>query len=117
MDRITSFGNDPGGYNNSPVNSYVTNDASTGGQMVLNVTLPGHPLFPGVVARYPSLSETGIMINNVGEGANWKQAYNPLASLIKNVWQGQTQGIVDNLSRAGQNLINFNSLPSIGRAK
>ena len=74
-------------------------------------------IFPGVVARYPSLSETGITINNVGEGANWRQAYDPLAWVIKNVWQDQTQGIIDRLNGAGQNLINFNSSPSMSRAK
>ncbi|WP_207114679.1 hypothetical protein, partial [Pantoea agglomerans] len=40
VDKISSFGNDSGGYNNSPVNSYVMN----GGNAVVNVTMPGHPL-------------------------------------------------------------------------
>lgn len=68
MDKISSFGNDPGGYNNSPVTSYIRKDVATGGQIVLNVTQPGHPLFPGVVARYDSYSNGQSVVNNVGEG-------------------------------------------------
>lgn len=91
VDKISSFGNDSGGYNNSPVNSYVMN----GGNAVVNVTMPGHPLFPGYVIR----TVNGGMVSNYGEGAGILQG--PLsqelgvAGQINGVWNGQTQGIID----------------------
>jgi RHS repeat-associated protein len=91
IDRISSFGNDPGNYNNSPVTSYLVQ--SPGGNVVVNVTMPGHPLFPGYVARTISAGA----INNFGEGAGWLQGpKSPFASQINNIWKGQSQGIVDN---------------------
>lgn len=70
--------------------------------MVVNVTLPGHPLFPGMVARYVSQTEAGNVINNVGEGAAKLQSSSTMqgfffADEIKNQWQGQTQSILDSL--------------------
>ncbi len=88
IDFISSFGNDPGGYNNSPVNSYLLNN----GSVVVNVTLPGHPLHPGYVARTVS----GNQVNNQGEGAAYLQGpYSPIADIINGVWNGQTNGIIN----------------------
>jgi hypothetical protein len=91
IDRISSLGSDPGGYNNSPVVSYSMN----GGAAVVNVTLPGHPLFPGYVVRTVS----GGQVNNYGEGTGSLQgpfsAKIGLAGKINGVWTGQTQGIIN----------------------
>ena len=89
IDLISSFGNDPGGYNNSPVRSYTRNN----GNIVVNVTLPGHPLHPGYVVR----TINGSQVNNYGEGTGFLQGpYSPVAGQINGVWNNQTQGIIDN---------------------
>jgi RHS repeat-associated protein len=74
----------PGG---SPVYSY--SQMVGGQQVVVNVTQPGHPLFPGYVARTVDGGPNGSnVMNNFGEGTAFKQSgYNPLNSLINNVWQ------------------------------
>ena len=91
LDLISSFGNDQGSYNNSPVSSYTMNN----GSVVVNVTMPGHPLHPGYVAR----TINGSTVNNFGEGIGALQGkYSPVAGLINGVWNGQTQGIIDNCS-------------------
>jgi hypothetical protein len=74
----------PGG---SPVISYSRTVDGT--QVVVNVTQPGHPLFPGYVARTITAGpNNSSMINNFGEGTALTQSeYNPLNSLINNVWQ------------------------------
>jgi hypothetical protein len=88
LDYVSSFGSDSGGYNNSPVKSYVMN--LNGSQVVVNVTLPGHPLFPGYVVR----SIQGSNVSNYGEGNGWLQgSWSPLAGSINGVWNGQTTGI------------------------
>jgi RHS repeat-associated protein len=91
IDWLSSFGNDPGGYNNNPVKSYVTSD-QTGNTYEVNVTQPGHPLFPGYVARGIS----GGVVHNYGEGAGALQGpYSPVANAINSVWNNQTQGIIN----------------------
>lgn len=87
IDYVSSFGNDSGGYNNSPVNSYILNN----GSVVVNVTLPGHPLHPGYVARDISNGQ----VNNRGEGTGFLQgSYSPVSGMINGVWNGQTGGVV-----------------------
>jgi RHS repeat-associated protein len=77
VDQVSSFGNDPGGYNNAPVMSYTI------GNSVVNVTQPGHPLHPGYVVRQPN----GNVVNNYGEGtAGVQSSYSPIADLISGVW-------------------------------
>jgi len=91
IDYISSFGNDPGGYNNSPVNSYVLNN----GTVVVNVTKPGHPLHPGYVARTVGNGK----VNNQGEGVGFLQGpYSPVSGMINGVWNGQAGGIVNSCS-------------------
>jgi RHS repeat-associated protein len=71
----------------SPVLSY--SQMVNGTQVIVNVTQPGHPLFPGYVARTvaPGPNNSNIL-NNFGEGTAWKQSeFNPFNSIINNVWQ------------------------------
>jgi hypothetical protein len=70
----------------SPVLSYST--TSNGNQVIVNVTQPGHPLFPGYVARTVQPGQYSNQLNNYGEGADWKQSWlNPFPGLINNSWQ------------------------------
>lgn len=70
----------------SPVLSYST--SSNGNPVVVNVTMPGHPLFPGYVARAVQSGSTNNQINNYGEGTGRLQGPNsPLSRPINNVWQ------------------------------
>ena len=63
--------------------------SSNGDQVVVNVTMPGHPLFPGYVARTVQSGSNNNQINNYGEGTGWLQGpYSPFATPINNVWQG-----------------------------
>ena len=88
IDIVSSFGNDSGGYNNSPVKSYISNN----GSIVVNVTMPGHGLHPGYVAR----TTNGSTVNNFGEGLSPLQAsYSPVARMINGVWNGLTQEIIN----------------------
>jgi len=88
VDYLSSFGGDAGGYNNSPVISYLLN----GGSVVVNVTQPGHPLHTGYVVRTIAGSE----VHNYGEGVGRLQAwYSPVANFINGVWNGQTSGIIN----------------------
>lgn len=93
IDRISSFGNDPGGYNNAPVMSYTV------GNSVVNVTLPGHPLFPGYVVRQAN----GNVVNNYGEGtAGVQSRYSPAAPSIRNVWDEVTRQAIDKCKCRGK---------------
>ena len=75
-------------YNASPIKSYVTTDLSTGNTVVVNVTMPGHPLFPGYVARIAGQGH----VDNYGERTSPLQAPGALfADAINNVWLGQTR--------------------------
>ncbi|QNP47419.1 hypothetical protein [Diaphorobacter aerolatus] len=90
VDYLSSFGNDSGGYNNNPVKSFSLNN----GTVVVNVTQPGHKLFPGYVARTVS---NGV-VNNFGEGVGWAQGpigqKSGLSYFIDNVWYPQTEQIL-----------------------
>jgi hypothetical protein len=73
----------------SPVRSYVF--PSSRGQVVVNVTQPGHPLHPGYVARY----DEGGHVRNTGEGLGWLQGrWSPFGGLINNAWQGQNDAAI-----------------------
>jgi RHS repeat-associated protein len=80
--------------NISPVLSYTTTNEDNGSSVVLNVTLPGHPLFPGVVVREVDLTAEGTMINNYGEGTSALQTPSTfigkeLGPDINGIWTGQ----------------------------
>lgn len=78
----------------SPVMSYTR--SYNGSPIIVNVTLPGHPLFPGYVAR--TIDESGL-VNNYGEGLGWLQApYSPFSRLINNIWQGLTDEAIKHCS-------------------
>jgi hypothetical protein len=75
----------------SPVVSFATKNNASGSNVVVNVTLPGHPLHPGIVVREvtkgPFNSST---ISNYGEGnGKLQQPGNILAPFINGVWQTQ----------------------------
>ena len=50
-----------------PARSYQTTDQN-GMPVVVNVTQPDHPLYPGVVMRYETTSPSGSTIHNEGSG-------------------------------------------------
>ena len=86
--------------NISPVTSYATTDQS-GNPIVVNVTQPGHPLYPGYVVRYATTGANGqTILNNEGEGTGLLQSpSSPVANTINNQWQSQSQGIINNLKK------------------
>lgn len=90
-------GEDPGQRTqNSP---RINEDVATSAPIVMNVTQPGHPLFPGVVARYTSGTLGNYTVNNVGEGtAAIESGFNPIAAPIyTNTWTEQTNSILNGL--------------------
>jgi RHS repeat-associated protein len=80
----------------SPVMSYLATD-SNGNPVVINVTEPNHPLWPGYVVRtITSNSNGGIMVHNYGEGLGVLQSFGPLSDyFINDAWIGQTQGLMN----------------------
>jgi len=76
----------------SPVTSIVTTNGKTGNEVVVNVTLDGHPLAPGIVVRevFPNAKGGSIIVNR-GEGNGWLQKdkwYTP-DKTINGVWKRQ----------------------------
>lgn len=82
----------------NPVKSYVTTDQNTGNTMVVNVTLPGHSLFPGYTARvindggFPS----SVTTHGEGLGALQSDAKRPqfLRDAINNVWYSNQEKMI-----------------------
>jgi hypothetical protein len=75
----------------SPVISYSMN--YNGSQVIVNVTMPNHSLFPGCVAR---VSNNNGTINNFGEGTGALQGpYSPFARPINNIWQNMTDDAIN----------------------
>ncbi len=76
----------------SPVQSYTDTNGNT-----FNVTMPGHPLFPGYVYRQTVRDSAGnITVHNYGEGTGWLQGpSSPFGGAINGVWLDQTQSIID----------------------
>lgn|GEM_PF-1214590 len=75
----------------SPVSSITTTNTVSGNPVVVNVTLPGHPLFPGIVVRevVPNADGTST-IHNRGEGnGDLQRPGAPFAGAINGVWRGQ----------------------------
>lgn len=75
----------------SPVASFVTTNQATGNEVVVNVTLPGHPLFPGIVVREAAEGPGGrTIIHNRGEGNGWLQSRDsPVRNQINSVWRSE----------------------------
>ncbi len=77
-----------GGAIESPVTSYETRKNVTGNNVVVNATMPGHPLGNGIVVRdvTPNANGTSV-IQNYGEGNGRLQAPgSPVAREINGVW-------------------------------
>lgn len=74
----------------SPVMSYTTTNTVTGNQVVVNATLPGHPLGNGIVVRDTTTGPNGTsVIHNMGDGNGALQAPgSPVAGAINSVWAG-----------------------------
>lgn len=72
----------------SPVTSYSTTNTVTGNSVVVNATMPGHPLGNGVVIRDTVAGPNGTStIVNYGEGNGARQAPGAVgANMINNVW-------------------------------
>ncbi|MGQ9447365.1 hypothetical protein [Xanthomonas citri] len=84
----------PGRAKDSPVLSYARQD-SNGSAITVNVTQPGHPLFPGYVARIVETQGGQSVVHNVGEGTGILQSrFSPFANAINNVWIQQTQDVL-----------------------
>lgn len=83
----------------SPVRSYVTTDAN-GNRAVWNVTMPGHPLFPGIVMRMVTQGNGSLTVHNVGEGLGVLQSpalgWTGIPNDINSQWISQTIGIINN---------------------
>lgn len=77
-----------GGLIPSPVMSFTTKNLVTGNQVVVNVTMPGHPLGNGVVIRDTLPNRDGTStIMNYGEGnGRLQSSRSPVAGMINNVW-------------------------------
>jgi hypothetical protein len=72
----------------SPVMSFVARNSVTGNNVVVNATLPDHPLGNGVVIRdtLPNANGTSTIVN-YGEGNGALQSPNsPVAGAINNIW-------------------------------
>jgi len=77
-----------GGIIASPVTSFEVKNGVTGNNVVVNVTMPGHPLGNGIVVRDVTPNPNGTStIQNFGEGNGRLQApSSPIAGAINNVW-------------------------------
>jgi len=77
----------------SPVMSYTTTNELNGQPIMVNVTLPGHILSPGIVVREVDTDANGgTIINNWGEGTGALQNPNSptgfASGAINGVWNG-----------------------------
>jgi hypothetical protein len=77
----------------SPVKSYSIPLGAT--TIVVNVTEPAHPLFPGYVTRIVTQQGNNSVVNNMGEGAGGLQSNrNPLSGLINDIWYPLTDDAI-----------------------
>jgi hypothetical protein len=83
----------------NPILSYITIDHSTGQQMVVNVTLPGHSLWPGYTARTINQTSNGTSLVTYGEGLGALQSDRDRAQRVRNsinnIWFSNQQSIVN----------------------
>jgi RHS repeat-associated protein len=80
----------------SPVTSYAFVDPATGSLFIVNVTMPGHSLFPGYLARRVSSTPSGTVVNNFGEGTGIMQAtWNPASLPINSVWAPSSRALAE----------------------
>lgn len=86
-----------GKYVASPVMSYTR--TYQGHTIVVNVTLPGHPLFPGIAVRLVTTSNGVATVHNIGEGLGALQSSTSIyAPVIDNVWIGLSKQDINSVS-------------------
>jgi hypothetical protein len=87
-----------------PVRSYRTTDQN-GMPVIVNVTEPSHPLYPGDVIRYETRTPSGSAIQNEGTGLSWLQgprSYIPQRVndfVTDYVWRTQSEDIINRRKR------------------
>jgi len=77
-----------------PDNVYsVLRSGDSGFPWVVNITRPGHSLYPGIVIRgVQDLGGGKVIIHNYGEGVGNLQSFGPLSNgLVNNIWFGETE--------------------------
>jgi RHS repeat-associated protein len=88
----------PGGLLLNPVKSYIIEDDVNKGKFwVVNVTQPGHALFPGYVARSVEDTPNGSIMHNYGEGSGGLQSPSSPAvvrNAINNGWVGLSDDVI-----------------------
>jgi uncharacterized protein RhaS with RHS repeats len=80
-----------------PVLSYrlPVQGGAKGAEIIVNVTQPGHALYPGYVARYVYSDPSGnVVLRTVGEGASLLQTFGA-QSTGEQVWRQQSEAIVN----------------------
>ena len=84
----------------NPVISYITKDNNNPNiSWVVNVTQPGHALFPGYVARGVVNTATGVEMHTYGEGVGFLQspeAPSRVSNTINNAWIGLSNDVITN---------------------
>jgi RHS repeat-associated protein len=93
--------------NFSPVVSYTTTNQLNGNPVVLNVTLPGHQLFPGIVVREVDSTASGTILNNYGEGTSSLQSPSTtegkdVGPYINGIWNYETPNVPQQTSNYGK---------------
>ena len=88
----------PGGLLLNPVKSYIIEDNVNKGKFwVVNVTQPGHALFPGYVARSVEDTPNGSIMHNYGEGTGGLQSPSTprvVRDAINNGWIGLSDDVI-----------------------
>ena len=83
----------------NPVISYIIEDNDRKGTFwVVNVTQPGHSLFPGYVARNADVGADGLL-HNYGEGTSYLQSPNSpqiVKDYINGGWKGMSDKVIKN---------------------
>ena len=86
----------------NPVLSYIIEDDKVKGKFwVVNVTQPGHGLFPGYVARGVEDTPTGSIMHNYGEGLGLLQSPSS-PEYIRNAINGGWAGLSDDIIKAAK---------------
>jgi RHS repeat-associated protein len=84
----------------NPVISYIIKDNNNPNiSWVVNVTQPGHALFPGYVARGVVNTATGVEMHTYGEGVGFLQspeAPSRVSNTINNAWIGLSNDVITN---------------------
>lgn len=91
----------------SPVTSFSLTNQLDGKPVVVNVTMPGHPLQSGIVVREATQIGSTTSIQNWGEGTAGLQAPGAFfANDINGVWRNQTPWSAPNPAGCGAGVMN-----------